>query len=98
MRRLPSYALTSMLKTHSAKLQAQVTRLREDLDMQRSHRQQMSEEVLADARLRLEQLQQSVSSRALSSAILGANASKATGTCCEDRRHRSHESVGVACR
>lgn len=62
---LPLHSLTSMLNTHSAKLQAQVTRLREDLDMQRSHRQQMSEEVLADARLRLEQLQQSVRGRAL---------------------------------
>ncbi|KAH9833781.1 uncharacterized protein C8Q71DRAFT_849692 [Rhodofomes roseus] len=49
----------STLKEKCAKLQAQVARLREDLEMQRTHRQQMSEEVLADARLRLEQLQQS---------------------------------------
>ncbi|KAH9927287.1 uncharacterized protein B0H18DRAFT_907544 [Fomitopsis serialis] len=49
----------STLKEKCAKLQAQVTRLREDLEMQRNHRQQMSEDVLADARRRLEQLQQS---------------------------------------
>jgi len=55
----------STLKEKCAKLQAQVNRVREDLEMQRTHRQQMSEDVLADARLRLEQLQQSVCSKTL---------------------------------
>ena len=41
----------------SAKLQAQVARLHEDLDVQRSHRQEFSEEILNDAKQRLEQLQ-----------------------------------------
>ncbi|TCD61395.1 hypothetical protein EIP91_008516 [Steccherinum ochraceum] len=40
------------------KLQAQVNRLREDMEMQRSHRQELSEEILTDARQRLQQLQQ----------------------------------------
>ncbi|RPD66795.1 hypothetical protein L226DRAFT_476686 [Lentinus tigrinus ALCF2SS1-7] len=40
-----------------AKLQAQVTRLREDLESQRVHRHELSEEILSDARQRLEQLQ-----------------------------------------
>ncbi|KAI0722287.1 hypothetical protein C8T65DRAFT_628860 [Cerioporus squamosus] len=40
-----------------AKLQAQVTRLREDLESQRAHRHELSEEILSDARQRLEQLQ-----------------------------------------
>ncbi|KAI0375969.1 hypothetical protein BV20DRAFT_960058 [Pilatotrama ljubarskyi] len=40
-----------------AKLQAQVTRLRHDLDAQRTHRHELSEEILSDARQRLEQLQ-----------------------------------------
>ncbi|KAI0737703.1 hypothetical protein C8Q80DRAFT_1294198 [Daedaleopsis nitida] len=40
-----------------AKLQAQVARLREDLDSQRIHRQEFSEELLNDAKQRLEQLQ-----------------------------------------
>ncbi|KAI0355320.1 hypothetical protein OH77DRAFT_1424807 [Trametes cingulata] len=40
-----------------AKLQAQVTRLREDLNAQRTHRHELSEEILSDARQRLEQLQ-----------------------------------------
>ncbi|KAI1795112.1 hypothetical protein LXA43DRAFT_1178999 [Ganoderma leucocontextum] len=40
-----------------AKLQAQVTRLREDLNVHRTHRQELSQEILADAKQRLEQLQ-----------------------------------------
>lgn len=44
-----------------AKLQAQVNRLREDLEMQRSHRQELSEEILSNARERLQQLQHAVS-------------------------------------
>ncbi|KAI8982749.1 hypothetical protein BD414DRAFT_490998 [Trametes punicea] len=40
-----------------AKLQAQVTRLRDDLDAQRTHRHELSEEILNEARRRLEQLQ-----------------------------------------
>ncbi|TBU46395.1 hypothetical protein BD309DRAFT_954190 [Dichomitus squalens] len=40
-----------------AKLQAQVLRLREDLDVQRTHRQELSQEILSDAKQRLEQLQ-----------------------------------------
>ncbi|KAI0677177.1 hypothetical protein C8Q78DRAFT_1159371 [Trametes maxima] len=40
-----------------AKLQAQVARLRDELDTQRTHRQEISEEILNDARQRLEQLQ-----------------------------------------
>ena len=43
--------------THTAKLQAQVTRLREDLNVHRTHRQELSQEILADAKERLEQLQ-----------------------------------------
>ncbi|RDX53718.1 hypothetical protein OH76DRAFT_1143839 [Lentinus brumalis] len=39
------------------KLQAQVNRLREDLESQRTHRHELSEEILSDARQRLEQLQ-----------------------------------------
>ena len=42
----------------AAKLQAQVARLREDMDVQRSHRHELSEELLSDAKQRLEQLQQ----------------------------------------
>ncbi|KAL6307178.1 hypothetical protein BKA93DRAFT_747895 [Sparassis latifolia] len=52
-------ARISMLRDKCAKLQAQLVRLREDLDAQRSHRRVMSQEVLQDARLRLAQLQQS---------------------------------------
>lgn len=62
VRRPQLYILALMLRSYEAKLQAQVARLREDIDMQRSHRQQMSDEVLAEARSRLEQLQQLVSS------------------------------------
>ncbi|KAH9854959.1 hypothetical protein C2E23DRAFT_867064 [Lenzites betulinus] len=40
-----------------AKLQTQVSRLRDDVDTQRTHRHQFSEEILNDARQRLEQLQ-----------------------------------------
>lgn len=40
-----------------AKLQAQVTRLRDEVDNQRTHRHEFSEEILTDARQRLEQLQ-----------------------------------------
>ncbi|KAL1944128.1 hypothetical protein VTO73DRAFT_3313 [Trametes versicolor] len=39
------------------KLQAQVTRLRDEVDNQRTHRHEFSEEILTDARQRLEQLQ-----------------------------------------
>ncbi|EMD40357.1 hypothetical protein CERSUDRAFT_110951 [Gelatoporia subvermispora B] len=46
------------LKERCAKLQAQATHLREDLHMQAVHREELSQEVLADARLRLEQLQE----------------------------------------
>lgn len=53
-----SLLLISVCKT--AKLRAQVNRLREDLEMQRSHRQELSEEILTDARQRLQQLQQLV--------------------------------------
>ncbi|KAI0920845.1 hypothetical protein AcW1_004995 [Taiwanofungus camphoratus] len=49
----------SSLKEKCAKLQAQLNRLREDFEMQRVHRQELSQEVLKDARQRLEQLQQS---------------------------------------
>ncbi|KAI0797165.1 hypothetical protein C8Q75DRAFT_710843 [Abortiporus biennis] len=45
-------------KEKCAKLQAQVNRLREDLDMHRTHRHEWSEEILSDARQRLQQLQQ----------------------------------------
>ncbi|CAL1700090.1 unnamed protein product [Somion occarium] len=51
-------ALMTSVDVFIAKLQAQVNRLREDLDMQRSHRQELSEEILSDARERLQQLQQ----------------------------------------
>lgn len=44
----------------TAKLQAQVGRLREDLEAQRAQRREMSEEVLSDARERIRQLQQLV--------------------------------------
>ncbi|OBZ70260.1 hypothetical protein A0H81_09758 [Grifola frondosa] len=47
------------LKEKCTKLQAQANRLRDDLDMQRTHRQGLSQEVLSDARQRLEQLQYS---------------------------------------
>lgn len=42
------------------KLQAQVNRLREELDIQRKQREELSQEVLQDARNRLQQLQTSV--------------------------------------
>ncbi|OCH94494.1 hypothetical protein OBBRIDRAFT_884689 [Obba rivulosa] len=48
----------SALKERCGKLQAQVTRLQEDLHMQAAHREELSREVLADARQRLEQLQE----------------------------------------
>ncbi|KAH8096625.1 hypothetical protein BXZ70DRAFT_945422 [Cristinia sonorae] len=51
-------ARISSLKEKCSKLRAQVDRLREDLEMQRSHRQELSEEILTDARQRLQQLQQ----------------------------------------
>ena len=40
-----------------AKLQAQVGRLREDLEVQRSYRQELSNEILSEARSRLQHLQ-----------------------------------------
>ncbi|PIL37486.1 hypothetical protein GSI_01180 [Ganoderma sinense ZZ0214-1] len=40
-----------------AKLQAQVSRLRENLNVHRAHRQELSQEILTDAKRRLEQLQ-----------------------------------------
>ncbi|OSD04469.1 hypothetical protein PYCCODRAFT_1407364 [Trametes coccinea BRFM310] len=46
-----------------AKLQAQVTRLRDDLDSERAHKYEISEEVLSEARQRLEQLQHQHSGR-----------------------------------
>ncbi|EED81094.1 predicted protein [Postia placenta Mad-698-R] len=54
-------ARISALKEKCAKSQAQLTRLREDFDMQRLHRQELSQEILQDARQRLAQLQQSES-------------------------------------
>ncbi|KAI0080842.1 hypothetical protein K474DRAFT_1588978, partial [Panus rudis PR-1116 ss-1] len=44
------------LKEKCSKLQAQVNRLREDLEMQRTHRQEISQEILNDARQRLQLL------------------------------------------
>ncbi|KZT06528.1 uncharacterized protein LAESUDRAFT_181974 [Laetiporus sulphureus 93-53] len=52
-------ARINTLKDKCAKLQAQNARLREDLDMQRVHRHELSEDILSDARQRLAQLQQS---------------------------------------
>lgn len=49
------HGLTNM--NVSAKLQAQVTRLRDEAENQRTHRHEFSEEILTDARQRLEQLQ-----------------------------------------
>ncbi len=40
-----------------AKLQAHVSRLQKDLEAQRTHRHEISEEILHDAKQRLEQLQ-----------------------------------------
>lgn len=51
----------SDVRSWIGRLQAQVARLREDLDMQRIHRQELSEELLSEARERLQQLQQVVS-------------------------------------
>ncbi|KAI0796277.1 hypothetical protein BC629DRAFT_1504292 [Irpex lacteus] len=45
------------LKERCAKLQAQVGRLREDLEVQRSYRQELSNEILTEARSRLQHLQ-----------------------------------------
>ncbi|PCH40784.1 hypothetical protein WOLCODRAFT_136990 [Wolfiporia cocos MD-104 SS10] len=47
----------SALNEKCAKLQAHMTRLREDFEMQCLHRQELSQEVLLDARQRLAQLQ-----------------------------------------
>ena len=38
-------------------METEVQRLREDLDVQRTHRQELSQEILSDAKQRLEQLQ-----------------------------------------
>lgn len=73
-------ALMTSVDVFIAKLQAQVNRLREDLDMQRSHRQELSEEILSDARERLQQLQQVVSVLSLRISIFSCNAT-ATWTC-----------------
>ncbi|KAI0832804.1 hypothetical protein BC628DRAFT_1348375 [Trametes gibbosa] len=47
----------SSYRDKCAKLEAQVARLRDEADTQRTHRHQYSEEILNDARQRLEQLQ-----------------------------------------
>ncbi|KAI0340880.1 hypothetical protein BDW22DRAFT_1430533 [Trametopsis cervina] len=47
----------SSLKERCAKLQAHVSRLREDLEVQRSYRKEFSEEILTEARSRLQHLQ-----------------------------------------
>ncbi|KAH9948736.1 hypothetical protein B0H21DRAFT_210945 [Amylocystis lapponica] len=52
-------ARISALQEKCAKLQAQANRLREDFEMQSLHRRELSEDILKDARQRLEQLQQS---------------------------------------
>ncbi|KAJ3551784.1 hypothetical protein NM688_g4510 [Phlebia brevispora] len=48
------------LKEKCSKLQSQMAHLREDADLQRSQRRKMSEDILSDARSRLQQMQRPV--------------------------------------
>lgn len=83
-----------------AKLQAEVRRLQHDLQQQRQHRLELSEEILHEARSRLQTLQEYVGSRSLTFYVALAKldlSMEAYWPGRIGRRKRSNQSFRITC-